>query len=111
MPTYRLCHKPAMRAAMWTDVHTHTHRRVIGHVRTAQIVGEIHTRSRSTYQGAIRSFSYSYLHVYESRRIPGIQIYLNSDPIRKYPPTGEPGEGGGGGERERGQYIYLSDIV
>lgn len=66
-----------------------------------------YTWPRIPYQRAIRSFSYSYLHVYESRRIPGIQIYLNLESVNTHLRRARRGGERGG----RGQYIYLSDIV
>lgn len=104
MPTYSLCHKDAKMETMWTE-HTHTHIKS----NTAQQAYYCkyphkhthptnHAWSCTLYQRAIRSFSYSYLHVYESQHIPGIQIYLNSDRNSKCPPPESQKRGGGGGQ-------------
>lgn len=96
-----------MRATMWTD--THTYNQTCEH--KADYCKDLHTPNHmwscTPYQRVIWSFSYSYLHVYESQRIPGMQIYLNSDRICKYPPSKRQGERGGWAVGWGGRPVYL----
>ena len=89
------------------QTHTHTYNNTRANV---QIIEKIHTHP-TTHGHAPRirepsgHFSYSYLHVYESQSGPGIQIYLNSDRIRKYPPPESQERGEGEGEKEASIFI------